>query len=297
MRRRPRIVVGILSVLTLILATIAGIAGASFATAAPDTVVGNPFARGPDPTKESIEAERGPFAVATEKVPGGKGFGGGTIHYPTDTSQGTFGAIAVAPGFTESESAIAWYGPRLASQGFVVITISTNGLWDLPASRADQLLAALRHVTDASQIKSRVDRDRLAVMGHSMGGGGSLIAARNNPALKATIPLTGWNPNTSFSDLKVPTFVVSAQNDFIAPDGSHSRPFYQSLPASLNKAYMRLAGVGHMAPVNPNVTIAKYSISWLKRFVDNDTRYSQFLCPLPTGDPKIAAYEGTCPLS
>lgn len=48
------------------------------------------------------------------------GFGGGTIHYPTTTGDGTFGAVAIAPGCTAYESSIAWLGPRLASQGFVV---------------------------------------------------------------------------------------------------------------------------------------------------------------------------------
>ncbi|SFW77909.1 dienelactone hydrolase family protein [Amycolatopsis australiensis] len=267
------------------------------ALASPGLGGDSPFARGPAPTEASVRAERGPFAVATETVGAGQGFGGGTISFPTDTSQGTFGAVAVAPGFLESESAIAWYGPRLASQGFVVITISTNSVWDTPDARSEELLAALRYVTDASQAKGRVDRNRLAVMGHSMGGGGTLIAARKTPTLKAAIPLTGWSPNTTFSDVSVPTFVVSAQNDLIAPDGTFSRPFYQSLPASLDKAYLLLAGAGHLAPTRPNTTIAEYSISWLKRFVDQDARYEQFLCPLPTGDPAIATYRGTCPLN
>lgn len=284
MKRGPQWTAAVLSAVTALL------------VAAPAFAEESPYARGPAPTKASIEAERGSFRTATEKVPAGQGFGGGTIHYPTDTGQGTFGAIAIAPGFLESEAAIAWYGPRLASQGFVVITFSTKSTWDTPDNRSEQLLAALRYVTDTSQAKNRVDPNRLAVMGHSMGGGGSLIASQKAPTLKAAIPLTGWNPNTTFSDLKVPTFVVSAQNDFIAPDGTHSRPFYQSLPASLNKAYMLLAGAGHMAPTKPDVTIAKYSISWMKRFVDNDTRYDQFLCPVPASDPKIAVYQGTCPI-
>ncbi|MEV7551865.1 dienelactone hydrolase family protein [Amycolatopsis sp. NPDC089917] len=289
MKRGPQWVAGVLGAVTALLVALPGTSSAAVAEE-------SPYARGPAPTKSAIEADRGPFRTATEKVPAGQGFGGGTIHYPTETGEGTFGVIAVAPGFLESEAAIAWYGPRLASQGFVVITFSTKSAWDTPDNRSDQLLAALRYVTDKSQAKSRVDPNRLAVMGHSMGGGGSLIAAQKAPTLKAAIPLTGWNPNTTFSDLKVPTFVVSAQNDAIAPDGAHSRPFYESLPASLDKAYLLLAGAGHMAPTQANVTIAKYSISWMKRFVDEDTRYDQFLCPLPANDPKIAVYKGTCPI-
>ncbi|RSM70453.1 alpha/beta hydrolase [Amycolatopsis sp. WAC 01375] len=284
MKRGPQWTAAVVGAVTALLVSVPAAAGES------------PYARGPEPTTATIEGDRGSFEIATEKVPAGQGFGAGTIHYPTDTRQGTFGAIAIAPGFLESEAAIAWYGPRLASQGFVVITFSTKSTWDTPDNRSEQLLAALRYVTETSQAKSRVDRDRLAVMGHSMGGGGALIASQKAPALKAAIPLTGWNPNTTFSDLKVPTFVVSAQNDFIAPDGTYSRPFYQSLPESLDKAYVLLAGAGHLVPTKPNVTIAKYSISWLKRFVDEDTRYDRFLCPLPANDPKIAVYRGTCPI-
>src|SRR5947208_2878072 len=116
--KRGRRLAGITGVLIAILL---GLIGTNVATAAPEITSDNPFARGPDPTNSSIEAERGPFAIATEQVGGGNGFGGGTITYPTDTSQGTFGAIAVSPGFTGPEATIAWYGPRLASQGFVVI--------------------------------------------------------------------------------------------------------------------------------------------------------------------------------
>src|SRR5688572_32296938 len=82
----------------------------------------NPYERGPDPTVASIEARRGSFAVSDVSVSRlvVTGFGGGTIYYPTSTAEGTFGAVAVAPGYTASQSSMAWLGPRLASQGFVV---------------------------------------------------------------------------------------------------------------------------------------------------------------------------------
>ena len=54
---------------------------------------------------------------------------------------------------------------------------------------------------------------------------------------------------------------------------SHAQPFYASFPASLPKAYPELAGASHF-PHSSNTTIAQYSICWLKRFVDDDTRYS-----------------------
>ena len=67
--------------------------------------------------------------------------------------------------------------------------------------------------------------------------------------------------------------------------------------AGSEKAYLELARAGHLAPISSNTTIAKYSISWLKRFIDNDTRYDQFLCPGPTFDFSVSDYQNTCPLS
>nr|WP_184689990.1 dienelactone hydrolase family protein [Micromonospora echinospora] len=258
----------------------------------------NPYERGPAPTTASIEATRGPFAFAQTTVSASSvsGFRGGTIYYPTSTAEGTFGAVAISPGFTAGQSAVAWLGPRLASQGFVVITIDTLSVYDQPASRGTQLLAALDYLTNTSAVRTRIDRNRLAVMGHSMGGGGSLSAANTRPALQAAIPLTGWHSVKNWSSVRVPTLVIGAENDSVAPVSSHSEPFYTSLPATLDKAYLELNAASHSAPTSPNVTVAKYSISWLKRFVDDDTRYDQFLCPAPRGTA-IEEYRDTCPHS
>ncbi|MEU8676649.1 alpha/beta hydrolase [Streptomyces sp. NPDC048560] len=256
----------------------------------------NPYQRGPAPTVSSIEASRGSYAVSETSVSSlVSGFGGGTIYYPTSTADGTFGAIAIAPGFTAYQSSIAWLGPRLASQGFVVFTIDTNTTSDQPASRGDQLLAALDYLTQQSSVRSRIDSSRLGVMGHSMGGGGTLEAAKDRPSLQAAIPLTGWNLDKTWPEVRTPTLVVGADGDSVASVASHSEPFYNSLPSTLDKAYLELRGASHFTPNSSNTTIAKYSISWLKRFIDNDTRYEQFLCPLPQASLTIAEYRGTCP--
>nr|WP_245623253.1 dienelactone hydrolase family protein [Spirillospora albida] len=258
----------------------------------------NPYERGPDPTEASIEALRGPFATSETSVSGLSvtGFGGGTIYYPTSTAQGTFGAVAIAPGFTAGQSSMAWLGPRLASQGFVVFTIDTLTRLDQPSSRARQLEAALDYLTQRSSVRSRIDASRLGLMGHSMGGGGTLEAAANRPQLQAAIPLTPWHTDKTFNDVRVPTMIIGAQADTVAPVSSHSEPFYSTIPAASEKAYLELAGASHFAPNSNNTTIAKYSISWLKRFIDNDTRYEQFICPAPR-EATISEYRDTCPSS
>jgi alpha-beta hydrolase superfamily lysophospholipase len=280
----------VLATFALIMGLVGAALGGATAVAAD-----NPFERGPDPTPQSIAATRGPFAISQTTVPRQNNFGGGTIYFPTDTSQGTFGAVAISPGFTEAQLAISWLGPRLASQGFVVFTIDTSSTLDFPDARADQLLAALDYLTNTSNVRNRVDRDRLGVMGHSMGGGASLSASNKRPALQAAIPLAGWHTTKNWSNVRVPTLVVAAQNDLIAPTNDHSLPFYNSLPNSPGKAFLELRGAGHNQTNSPDTTTARFSISWLKRFIDNDTRYDQFLCPPPQPDTTISRYLSTCP--
>ncbi|GGU15646.1 bis(hydroxyethyl) terephthalate hydrolase [Streptomyces daghestanicus] len=257
----------------------------------------NPYERGPAPTTSSIEALRGPYAVSETSVSslGVTGFGGGTVYYPTSTADGTFGAVAVAPGFTAYQSSMAWLGPRLASQGFVVFTIDTNTTLDQPDSRGEQLLAALDYLTQRSSVRSRIDSSRLGVMGHSMGGGGTLEAAKSRPSLQAAIPLTPWNLDKSWPEVTTPTLIVGADGDTVAPVASHAEPFYSTLPSSTDRAYLELNSATHFSPNSSNTTIAKYSVSWLKRFIDNDTRYEQFLCPLPRASLTIEEYRGNCP--
>ncbi|MEU4569879.1 alpha/beta hydrolase [Micromonospora sp. NPDC023956] len=256
----------------------------------------NPYERGPNPTTASLEASRGPFTTASQTVSSlsVSGFGGGVIYYPTSTSEGTFGAIAISPGFTAYWSSISWLGPRLASHGFVVIGIETNSTLDQPDSRGRQLLAALDYLVQRSSVRTRIDGTRLAVAGHSMGGGGSLEASVSRPSLQAAIPLAPWNTTKSWSNVRVPTLIIGGEYDTVAPVSSHSEPFYNSIPAASEKAYLELNGESHFFPQSADALVGKQMVSWLKRFVDNDTRYEPFLCPGPSG-LDVEEYRNTCP--
>lgn len=284
--------------LTGALASLAVAVGIGVASGAAAHAADNPYERGPDPTESSIEATRGTYTVSERNVSSWvSGFGGGTIYYPTTTGDGTFGAVVVSPGYTGTESTIAWLGPRLASQGFVVLTMATNSIYDQPDSRADQLQAALDYLTGSSPVADRIDEDRLALMGHSMGGGGTLRAVDDNPDIKAAIPMTPWHLKKDWSSVATPTLIFGAENDSVARHETHAEPFYESLDDDLPKAYLELDGASHFAPNYSNTTIAKYSISWLKRFVDDDDRYTQFLCPGPSTGwfSDVEVYESSCP--
>jgi dienelactone hydrolase/cytochrome c553 len=229
--------------------------------------------------------------VSSVKVPTPSGYGSGTVYYPSAGSN--FGIVVVAPGFVEGEGAINWWGTRLAQSGFVVVTMGTKTLFDLPDARAKQMMAALKQViglAPSGPYSGKIDSSRQAVMGHSMGGGGTLIAARDNPSLKAAIPLAPWNASAALGTVTVPTLIMACQSDIIAPVKSHAAKFFAALPATTPHAYLEMAGASHFC-TNSTASAAIKEVTgsmaeaWLKYYVNGDTSVSGVLQPatVPAG--------------
>ncbi|MGD8863053.1 MAG: hypothetical protein PVI30_23770 [Myxococcales bacterium] len=243
---------------------------------------------GPDPTSASASAP-GTFQVEsyTSGYEDSPAYLDATIWYPAD-NPGPFGGVAVVPGFVSPQSSIAPWGAFLASHGFVVITIGTNSGGDPPEVRAEALLAALgtlesENARSGGPVEGLVDTDRFALMGWSMGGGGTLIAANDNPQLKAAIPLAAWRPGGTFPNNKVPTLLFAGDTDPLA--GGQSPGFYASIPGSTPKMLIEVVTGDHWLfndPANLNGEVGRFGLSWLKVFVDGDDRYREFIEAMPT---------------
>lgn len=265
--------------------------------AAQQAALSNPYQRGPDPTVSSIEASRGPFATAQTSVAPGNGFNGGMVYYPTDTSLGTWGALAIMPGYSAlCADEEAWMGPWLSSFGFVVICIETNSRTDGSDARAAELLAGLKWLTTQSPVKAEVDPNRLSILGHSAGGAGAIIAAEQQPSLKAMVGLAPGFPGNGLSMATdtVPSLIIGGQNDSVVTP-SYLSNLYGTLPATTQSAFAQIAGADHVYYTHPNNVEMKLLIPWLKVFVDNDTRYTQFLCPALPDPSTISIYQPKCP--
>jgi dienelactone hydrolase len=239
---------------------------------------------GPNPTKTSLEASSGPFSVQKFTVTRPSGYGAGTVYYPTNAGA-KVGAIAIVPGYLSYQSSINWWGPRLASHGFVVITIDTYTTADQPASRSRQQLAAIDQVvalgnTSTSPIYNKVDGTRTGVMGWSMGGGGSLISTKSRPSIKAAAPQAPWATLESFSSVTVPTLIFSCQSDVVAPVAIHANSFYNEMYRNPKQLLEKTLG-DHFCMNSANPTVGLKGVAWMKRFIDGDTRYTTFACSNP----------------
>jgi predicted dienelactone hydrolase len=243
----------------------------------------------------------GGLQVGTINVPTTAGFGGGTIHYPT--AGGPYGVVSLSPGFTENASAIQYWGPYLASHGYVVITINTTNGLILPDQRSAEQLDALDYVISQSAaagnpLSGKVDPNRRAVGGHSMGGGASIISAANDAAVDAVIPLAPWN--LTQPAVAKPTLMLACQSDIIAPVATNASPLYEAVTAE--KLYVSVAGGDHFCVNSPAAAgddIGETAVAFLRRFVDNNRTASVLaeLCgaTAPTEGATYDDIRSTCP--
>jgi triacylglycerol lipase len=243
---------------------------------------GSAYERGPAPTVESIST-KGSYEIASYVITraNAKGYGGATVHYPKAGTQ-TFGIVSLTPGFLATQSYYKLLSEFIASHGFVVINMDPITIYDQPAMRATEMAAALKQVVNMASagnvpFASVTDVTRRAVSGHSMGGGGTLSAAQADPTLKAAVPLAPWHLTKNFSRVDVPTLIVACQNDNIATNKQHADVFYASLAADLPRGEVEIKGADHMCSTHlaPKFVdeVGKATVAWLKRFVDEDTRY------------------------
>jgi len=133
-----------------------------------------------------------------------------------------------------------------------------------------------------SPFYGKLDETKLAIMEHSMGGGGTLLAANQlGNQIKAAIPLNSWQPKPDFSQIVVPTLFIADSADRVAPANDHAWPHIQSLPDTTTRVYMEIEGGDHYIANSgcdkDYATIGRYGIAWLKLYVDEDERYRDII--------------------
>lgn len=221
-------------------------------------------------------------------------FSAATLYFPANRAD-DFGGVVVAPGFIEKQENIQWWGNHLASHGFAVLVLDTNEPRDDPFLRAEALMAGVRLLRSentrmGSTLRGKILEDRMAIMGHSMGGGGTLLAANENSAeLKAAIPFTPWLPDADFSAVTVPTLLIAGEIDRVASVAEHAWPHYQTLNNASPRMYMEIKGGNHFIAnsltenegLNPNIDVhdlvGSMAVAWLKLFMDGDESYREIV--------------------
>jgi chlorophyllase len=113
------------------------------------------------------------------------------IHCAYPTSGGPFPVILVAHGFQLPASQYTSYVKRLATFGYVALTVDYQaGLFSVSnVDNAKDLIAAIDWAGSKAELTGKADTKTVGTTGHSMGGKLAILAATMDPRIKASITL------------------------------------------------------------------------------------------------------------
>jgi predicted dienelactone hydrolase len=196
--------------------------------------------------------------------------------------------VVLCPGFTALQDSVAPWGPFLASNGIVVMTIDTNTTLDSVAIRQGALMDALASLKGeqtraGSPLEGKLHMSRFGLGGWSMGGGGTWLNVNEHPELKTAMTLAGHNATAGgalgLGNITVPTLMLAGDADTAILGLGMSQPVYDVIPEATPKILYECAGASHfdIAPQTCGGLFGLYGLSWQKVFLEGDTRYRQFL--------------------
>ena len=183
-----------------------------------------------------------------------------TVHYPSVNggtagafASGTFPVLVHGHGFVMSVDAYTNLRDGFVPRGYILVLPTTEGGFSpshatfgsdlrflveaMQAAHTDPTSPFFGHVAPAT-----------ALLGHSMGGGASFLAASGNASVQTVVNFAAAETNPSAisaaASVEVPTLVFAAQEDRVTPPGTNQLPMYEALPVPC-KSYVSVNGGGH----------------------------------------------------
>lgn len=183
------------------------------------------------------------------------------LYYPATTAgesvpvaAGTYPVITFGHGFVMAWSAYQNIWEAFVPQGYIIAFPRTEGsVSPVHADFGADLVFLIGKLqsegsSNSSSLFYGHVGSRSAIMGHSMGGGSSFLAAAGNTNITTMVTFAAANTSpssiTAAQSVTVPALVISGQNDCVAPPAQHQVPMYDSL-ASACKAFVSINGGGH----------------------------------------------------
>ena len=207
---------------------------------------------------------------------GGFGSGGGTgrqiqteIYYPAAVAgnnvavaSGQFPLITFGHGFAMSWDAYTNIWQHYVARGYILAFPRTEGGL-IPGPSHGDFGTDLRQVSDkmlalnsnSTSIFNGKIHQKAALIGHSMGGGASFLAAANNANIETVIGLAPAETNPSAiaaaASVSVPAIIFSGSADGVTPPADHHIPIYEALTSSC-KSFVSITGGAHCYYGNSN---------------------------------------------
>lgn len=252
------------------------------------------------------------------------------LYYPSDvagtnvpfTAQPLSAPIVVfGHGFVMTWDAYANIWQSLVPAGYVVAFPTTEGSFAPSHLEFGKDLAftvtaiQAEGQTSGSTLYGHVD-SAACVMGHSMGGGSSLLAVQYNSSIRALANLAAAETNPSAiaaaSNITIPALLFAGANDCVAPPTAHQLPMYLALSSGC-KTYISITGGSHCqmadnntlcsfgeATCTPSAAISRaaqhsvidnYLVPWLNYQLKGDCTAGAAFDALIASDPSITSLQ------
>ncbi|MEU4197759.1 alpha/beta fold hydrolase [Kribbella sp. NPDC026611] len=136
------------------------------------------------------------FTTAYERIPGAGGIElGAVVLTPTGQGDGPFPLVVMPSSWGVPNVEYVGQGSKLATAGFQVISYSSRGFWDSGGAidiAGPPTVADVSKVIDWAGQHTPADTSRVAAVGISYGAGTALLAAAQDPRIKAVGAMSGW---------------------------------------------------------------------------------------------------------
>jgi hypothetical protein len=214
----------------------------------------------------------GPFAVTIDMMGGGNTW----VFHPTELGKdglkhpvfvwGT-GATSVPSRYTDHFTA-------MASHGFVIISPNTGSVNGMLLGRAlDWIL--MQNETMGSKFFGKLDPERCAMGGHSLGSVSTFDREATETRLKTTIHIAGGSFDAAGSSkVKTPTAYICGETDFALPNCEVDWENVEDQPTFFSV----LGGIDHVGAARAALP---GMIAWLRWHLAGEVeRKAEFTCPM-----------------
>ena len=187
------------------------------------------------------------------------------VYYPSTAvgdavpvAEGTFPFIAFGHGFVMDYTAYQNITDALVAAGYVMIYVETEG--GFAPAHADfglDLAYVADHFFDENATAGSLFQshliDRCAIMGHSMGGGATWLAANTSESVDCIAGLAPAETNPSAiaaaSNVNIPALVLSGSSDAVTAPADNHTPIFEST-ASACKYFVNIIEGSHCGYAN-----------------------------------------------
>jgi predicted dienelactone hydrolase len=198
-----------------------------------------------------VDSSRGNRKIRTE------------IYYPSDSAgkntaisesfPGKFPVICFGHAYQMSWNSYKYIRDSLVPQGFIIAFPKTEReLFPSHIDFAKDIAFVLEEMDESGKNPSSIFYNRVdsmnCAMGHSMGGGSAVLAARFSSSVRSLAILAPYETRPSSinaaSELEIPAMILAGKNDCITRPENNQVPIYSNLK-SLSKIIITIKGASH----------------------------------------------------